>query len=328
MTSNTTETESLAGWLPYSIRWEWSPPSVLWRHFGSERLVEPFFDQAIDRRHHDPNYREQDRITSLETLDGLPTVRPPTGFIFHTSRCGSTLVAQVLASVPEHTVISEATILSSIIRPPAQAPEMSRGQRAQLLRSVVNALAQPRTEREALCFIKFGAADVRHFELLQCAFPHVPWIFLYRDPLEVMSALLRVRSDSLPPGLIESRLIDEDVESVRVMRPPEFWARVLRSQMEAALRAHEAGSVRLVNYSQLPEAIWSSLPGFFGTSCSARAIEAMKAASRFNAKAPSRLFVDDRESKRSTATDEMRVHVDRLLMPLYERLEAIRLSEA
>jgi hypothetical protein len=301
---------------------------VLWRHFGSERLVEPFFDQAIDRRRHDPNHREQDRITSLEALDSLPTVRPPAGFIFHTSRCGSTLVAQVLASVPEHTVISEATILSSIIRPPAQAPEMSRLQRTQLLRSVVNALAQPRTEREARCFIKFGAGDVRHFELLQGAFPNVPWIFLYRDPLEVMSALLRIRSDSLPPGLIESRLIDEDVESVRAMTPPEFWARVQRSHLEAALQAHEAGSVRLVNYSQLPEAIWSSLLGFFGASCSANAVEAMKAASRFDAKAPSRLFVDDRESKRSTATEEVRAHVDRLLMPLYERLEAIRLSQA
>lgn len=322
------KTENLVGWLPYLIRWESSPPEIRWRHLGRERLVEPFFDQTIDRRGRHPNNREPDRVTSLEALDSLPTVRPPAGFIFHTSRCGSTLVAQVLASVPEHTVISEATILSSIIQPPAQASEVSRGQRARLLRSVVNALAQPRTEREGLCFIKFGAGSVRFLPLIQCAFPNVPWIFLYRDPLEVMSALLRIRSDSLPQGLIESRLLDEDLETVKAMSPSEFWARVLGSRMEAALQAYEPGRARLVNYSQLPEAVWSSLPGFFGASGSKSTIETMKAASRFNAKAPSRLFVDDRESKRSTATDEVRVHVDRLLMPLYERLEAIRLSEA
>jgi hypothetical protein len=155
----------------------------------------------------------------------------------------------------------------------------------------------------------------------------VPWIFLYREPLEVMSALLSIRSDSLPPGLIESRLLDQDIETVRAMRPSEFWARVLGSRMEAALKAYAVGRARLVNYSELPEAIWSSLPGFFGTSCSASEIETMKSASRFNAKDPSSLFVDDVERKRSTATDEVRGHVDRLLMPLYERLEAIRLAQ-
>jgi hypothetical protein len=320
-------TESLADWLPYSILWDSSPARVRWRHLGRERLVDPFFDQTIERRRHDPNHREQDRVTSIEALDGLPVVRPPAGFIFHTSRCGSTLVAQVLASVPHHTVISEATILSSIIQRPAHALTMSLAQRAQLLRSVVNALAQPRTEQEGLCFIKFGAGSVRYLDLIRRAFPDVPAIFLYRDPLEVMSALLRVRSDAVPPGLTELGLIDDAIETVRAMGPAEFWARVLGSRMEAALRAYDAGWMRLVNYSQLPDAIWSSLADFFGATCTSAEIETMKASSRFNAKDPSSVFADDAEQKRKTATDEMRGYVDRLLMPLYERLEAIRLEQ-
>jgi hypothetical protein len=32
----------------------------------------------------------------------------PDGFVFHMSRCGSTLVAQMLAVVPDHVVVSEA----------------------------------------------------------------------------------------------------------------------------------------------------------------------------------------------------------------------------
>ena len=32
----------------------------------------------------------------------------PTGFIFHLARCGSTLVSQMLAALPEHIVLSEA----------------------------------------------------------------------------------------------------------------------------------------------------------------------------------------------------------------------------
>jgi hypothetical protein len=201
------KTENVVGWLPYLIRWESSPPDIRWRHLGRERLVEPFFDETIERCGRDTNNRG-DRSTSLEALETLPAVLPPAGFIFHMSRCGSTLVAQMLASVPEHIVISEATIVSSIIRPPARAPEVALGQKARVLRRVVNALAQPRTGREGLCFIKFGAGSVRDLDLIRCAFPDVPWIYLYRHPLEVMSALLRTRGDSLPPGLIESRLLE------------------------------------------------------------------------------------------------------------------------
>ena len=141
-----------------------------------------------------------------------------------------------------------------------------------------------------------------------------------------MSGILHHRNDSLPPGIAELRLLDEDIETVRTMRPAEVWARVLGSRMDAALKAHSADRMRVVNYSELPEAIWTTLPGFFEADCSASEIELMKEASRFNAKAPSSLFVDDRERKRRDATDEMRALVDRLLMPLYERLEAIRLA--
>src|SRR5260370_36908562 len=100
------------GGVPYSIRWEPSPPDIVWRHLGTERLVEPFFDQTIERRRRDPDNRVHDRVTSTEGLDCLPAVRPPAGFIFHTSLCGSTLVAHVFAPVPEHRVIYDEMILS------------------------------------------------------------------------------------------------------------------------------------------------------------------------------------------------------------------------
>jgi hypothetical protein len=62
---------------------------------GSTPLAEPFFSHTIDRlRKEDPPPREME--TDMETLlrvgARLPQVRP-SGFIFHISHCGSTLIA-------------------------------------------------------------------------------------------------------------------------------------------------------------------------------------------------------------------------------------------
>ena len=194
------------------------------------------------------------------------------------------------------------------------------------MRNVVNALAQPRGARESPCFIKFTSRNLLYLPLIERAFPGVPWIFLYREPLEVMSALLRNRNDFLPSGLAESGLLDEDAETVRAMRPAEFWAHVLARNYKAALQAYAPGNGRLVNYRQLPEIVWESLLGFFGATGSDEEIASMQAASRFNAKNPTRLFVDDTDAKRGVATDEMRAAVERLLRTDFERLESLRLA--
>ena len=300
----------MTGWVPFGIRWEPSPAQIDWRYLGSARFTEPFFDQTIERRR-----QGRDRVTALEALDGLPAVRPPDGFIFHLSRCGSTLVSQMLAAVPSFIVISEATILSSVL----QATGIDR---VVLLRKVVNALLQPREGEETRGFIKFHSAAMQHIPVIAQAFPHVRWIFLYRDPLEVISRLLRIQSETLPPGLIDSRLMEGEPDELRAMRPAEFWARVLASRCESALREFRPGRARLVNYTQLPDVVWTSLLSFFGAACSEDDVDRMRAASKFDAKDPSRPFVVRRE----VMTDEMRAVTSRLVMPLYERLESIRLS--
>ena len=46
----------------------------------------------------------------------------PSGFIFHMSRCGSTVISQMLAALAEHVVVSEAGPIDALARgPPARA---------------------------------------------------------------------------------------------------------------------------------------------------------------------------------------------------------------
>ena len=324
------EQKQLVDWTPFGIRWEGSEPVVDWCYLGDHRFREPFFDQAIQQRQRHPKYREWYRVTPLDALFDQNATQPsvhPTGFIFHTARCGSTLIAQMLAASPQNIAISEASIFSTVLG--ANAPGMTLGEDGQvgLVRAIVQALGRRRNETEMHYFIKFSRGAILDLPMIQRAFPDVPWIFVFRDPLEVLVAHLQHSTDRLPPGVIESGLLPDDPVVLRRMSPAEFWARVLARRCAAALRFRGYGKSLFVNYSQLPGIVWKALSVFFGVTLSTADIARMAQVAKFNAKDPSTLFTGDSQIKRQAATDAMRAAVDRWVMPYYQRLESIRLSQ-
>src|SRR5206468_1319466 len=76
-----------------------------------------------------------------EWLQEHPGLRP-NGFIFHVSRCGSTLVSQMLAALAQNVVISEAPPIDAVVRACHVRPDLSLDQHAQWLRWMIEALGQ------------------------------------------------------------------------------------------------------------------------------------------------------------------------------------------
>ncbi len=321
----------LVGWVPFALRWQASGPQLDWFYLGARRLVEPFFDQTIEQAWQSPGRSERYRSTSLAALDTLQAVSPglvPTGLIFHTGRCGSTLIAQLLAALPQNIVVSEASILHMALQAPPQTWPLTDKARVRLLQGIISALGQPRAGSENYYFIKFNSRSILDLPLIQHAFPEVPWIFVYRDPLEVLVAHLGTTREVLPPGVAESGLLQGEPAQLRQLSPAEFWTRVLASRYEAACRFYERGKSRLIHYKQLPRVVWETLPNFWRVSYSGQDVERMQTVARLNAKAPSRIFVEDSQAKRATATEELRTLAESWVMPAYERLEALRLAQA
>ncbi len=180
--------EDLDGWIPSRITWPDGVPSVEWRWLGKRRLTEPFFNDTLNRAVRNPFTLLFCHKTPIGTLQSRAQIRPglrPAGLIFHISRCGSTLVSQAFSASTENVVISEAPALDSLLRGGTQAdPE----QRIAWIRWIVSAMGQQRTGQETRCFIKLDCWHVPYLRLLQKALPEVPWIFLYRDPVEVLSS--------------------------------------------------------------------------------------------------------------------------------------------
>jgi len=296
---------------------------VDWCWLGSERFIDPFFDGTIEIAQRRPFNRLFAHRTPIAELGAWHEINPgmaPAGFIFHMSRCGSTLVSRMLAELPENVVISEAGPLDRLARA-ISIPEASR---IEWLRWMVSALGQKRSGRETQYFIKFDSPTVQALPLIRRAFPSVPWIFLYRNPEEVLVSHLRQPAPAMSAGVVtDMRLIDTPIEEVVSMAPEEYAARAIGRVCECAVQGMDERGM-LVNYAQLPEAAWGGIARWFGAGLSQDEIARMQHVALHDVKRPRRRFEADGESKRLEVSDAARAAAARWISTRFDELERIR----
>ena len=302
---------------------------VDWAYLGGRRFTDPFFVQTITpclRHPADLLFRHQTALADLGDLLGTqPGVRP-TGFIFHMSRCGSTLLSQMLAASPANIVLSEAGPIDDILRGNFLHPHITDEQRVQWLRWLVGVLAWQRQPAEKNVFIKFDCWHVLFLPLIQRAFPEVPWIFLYREPVEVMASAQKQLGGQMIPGVLQPAMLGWEPETVAQMTLYEYTARVLAKLCEAALVQASAGCGKLVNYRQLPGPIWPALMDYWNVDFSVAETAQMHGAAQMNAKNPVLPFESDSQAKREAVSPEIRALTQQWLADVYQKLEAQRLA--
>ncbi|NIJ65255.1 hypothetical protein FHR20_002217 [Sphingomonas leidyi] len=303
------------GWLPIGFA-ALPEPAVDWFNFANISPGSPFFEDAVREAAGRPFNRLFRTATPLASFLGRADPRPPSGFIFHMSRCGSTLVSQMLGAAPGHVSISEAPPLDAMIRHRFPDPEMQ----VDALRALVHAYGRGAGH----LFVKLDSWHTRALPLLRRAFPETPWIFLYREPVEVLVSQLRLRGVQTVPDLVPLEWFGLAREDAHL---PEraFIARILERTCSAVI---EQGTDKglLVNYAQLPEAFFDQILPHFGIAPDAAARDAMAAMASRHSKAPSARFHADGEAKQREADAALRAIADQYLAPIFVELEARRLA--
>jgi hypothetical protein len=318
---------NFSGWTPTRIFWRDSQPMVDWAYLGTRRFTDPFFAQTIQpclRHPADLLFRHQ---TPLKELGEIAATQPslrPTGFIFHMSRCGSTLTSQMLAALPANIVLSEVEPIDDILNAHFKHPHITEDQRVQWLRWLVGVLAWQRSAAEKNVFIKFDCWHVMFLPLIQRAFPGVPWIFQYREPVEVMASAMKQLGRQMIPGVLDASLFGWDAVTVGKMSLYEYTARVLAKLCAAALDQTQTGDGKLLNYDQLPSAAWPALMEHWQVNFSAEENRLMLDASQMNAKNPVLSFASDSEAKRKSVPPELRSLTQQWMDGVYQQLEARR----
>lgn len=266
-------------------------------------------------------------------------VIPPTGFVFHESRCGSTLVANsLMAMEPDaNRVYSESS-------PPLDAARAVSGNKVpkhdgraiQLLRDVVYMMGRTNDINEKRLFFKIQSIGVKSMQAFQRAFPTTPWIFVHRDPVQVMMSHLKdkgktkavcTRSRSAPPKDLVDLVKTYDASAkVSKLSVEDYCAAHLATLCEAAYSAYERseGRGKIVDYKDLPDALIEDIiPNHFAQPIDdqARARILKVSQSYSKARTVGASWVEDSDRKDKAARPEIRTASDTYLLPVFERLK-------
>lgn len=282
------------GWTPVKV-WvrgaEAGRPEAMaeWIWTGGRRFTEPFFEDSVRLARRNPFTALFGREMPLEAADGIAGMAPD-GLLFHMSRCGSTLIAQMLAAVGRAVVISEARPVDDVLQAKQGCPELAREEQVKWLRRVVAALGQRRGGEESLYFLKFDCWHIHQLPLIREAFPGAPWVFVERDAGEVVASQLRQPGLPALPGALDPRVLGMRVEDVTGLSRGEWCARAIGGFQAAAEAFRGDRDGLFVDYAELPDAVWGRVAEHFGVRFSEEEGAGMREAARFDSKNPGRVF--------------------------------------
>jgi len=311
-------------WLPAALLPAPGQLAIDWVHFGDAPLLESFFEDSLRRAKRRPINALLKVCTPLGTLGNRPppdATAAPDGLIFHMSRCGSTLVSQMLAAMPGSIMVSEAPPLDAIVQLVHSHPEAPLDQRITLLRGMATALGRDRFGNRRHYVIKTDSWHSLALPLFRAAFPDTPWVFLFRDPTEVMVSQMRMRGSQTVPGTeLDAVFAIPDPHSLST---EDYIARVLNRVTQAAVDHAEIGGGLFVDYADLPYAVERRILPHFGIEADPEGLAALRAAATWDAKAPSFAFEPDAENKRRSASDAVRAASETYLSGLHHDLKTL-----
>jgi aspartyl/asparaginyl beta-hydroxylase len=198
-------------WIPYKLSQE-PAGTVLceWLPVEGIPFTDPFFDETIVKARIGHAGHPQQSVSDLSMLaewaGNIDSVLP-SAFIFHVSRCGSTLVSQMLSRLSAAIVLAEVPFFDEILRSSLPVDK--------LLRAAISLYGRKRTGNERHLFIKTDSWHLFFCHQLRAMYPEVPFILLYRTPGEVIRSHEKRRGMQAVPGMIESSLLglrQEDIE--------------------------------------------------------------------------------------------------------------------
>ncbi len=182
--------------------------TVIWADVGENDLQEWQFLFSLSAIAKESDGSVRTMRTHLRDLPHLEAsignTIPVSGFIFHMSRCGSTLLGNVLNRSPQHAAINQPGPLQdgfwTLMTDHWRRPSLPRQDCAEsnsdnrLLQHLIRAILRQRSDMRSHGFIKFRSWSVLFADFIQDAFPDVPCLFMYRKPIEVLASVVQKKN--------------------------------------------------------------------------------------------------------------------------------------
>lgn len=310
--------DSFKNWIPYKLLRNNDDLKCEWLYVGDEPFLEPFFDSTIARCKQLPeNFDHYKNVTALSTMlewSAKVDAAEPAGFIFHVSRCGSTMVSQLLSMHTEHIVLSEVPFFDDILR----MPQIEKYTNAELFKGAVKLYSQKKTGSEKKVFIKTDSWHIRFHKEIREMFPEIVFLLLYRRPDEVVRSLNRAAGMHCVPQFIDPQFFGIPDKVVTIPDFYDYPVKVIGKYLETYLEvAATDPNLLLLNYNEGMLPIIEKIGNRVGIIFSVDEQAKMKERLLFQGKQPQLYFSP--EPAIDTISDKFSG-----LFELYDRIEKIK----
>jgi len=294
------------GWYPVDLKYNEDQPIVYFAKKQGARFSKAFFKEEF----HGAQEQTSMPLDSLSIDLDSRKIRP-IHMVFHTSRCGSTLLTRMLNEIPDLRVFSEPLALNELLSSPvAVSPELF----ASRLRKIIYLLdlATPAEYSELL--VKWGSWSVLCWESIVSIVPPASMMFIWRDPVEVAVSILEK-----PPLWLQKNALAKIFERYAVDLMPdhpgadaESTVRIVAAMLKAG-KAMPEGTLK-VNYKSLPEYVFTHLCPHIGRVPGAEIAAKMREVAKYSSKSnEQQLFSDDSGRKQLRAPNDVKYFAQRIL---------------
>ncbi|TAF75348.1 MAG: sulfotransferase family protein [Bacteroidetes bacterium] len=286
----------LINYIPFRLDFASDEILCKWLFIENKKFTEPFFQETTGFcKGFEENRKPIKSVSTLENLiefsETIPTIAP-TAFIFHVSRCGSTLLAQLLSLDSQHIVLAEAPILDEIIREISfNKPNINDSKINQYFKAAIKILGQIRTGNESHLFIKLDSWHIFYYQKLRELYPNTPFLFSYRQPNEVIRSQINQSGMHAAPGVIQPALFGFDLFEILKLSRPEYIAKVLEVYFEKFIEIQKTD--KNAHFYDYKEGILTNLEkiiALLNLQIDTNTKEKMKIRSQFHSKMPNTVF--------------------------------------
>jgi hypothetical protein len=297
-------------WLPY--RYQPGRRLVNWL-MPSGHATEPFQDEYISRCMQMLFNQIIQPCSSLgfvqKQASNLPAVQPA-GFIFHLSRCGSTLISGCLSELDSTCVFSESPLLTELLLD----NRLSLSELTISLRTFINLQVAAFSDRPNM-IIKWNAWDILRWDLIRGVYPDVPVIFLIRHPREILAShhASAGRHMSGDPSLcVVDPIFSVDKNFSSML---DFRMQIIKTLMQQML--NQSDNALLVDYRELDINKISAIAAYMGIDINSESHQKIWNRMQFHSKLPGKKFQGD---ARPAFTSEEDQKINQVLADLYHEL--------
>lgn len=297
--NNKSEPDVSKGFVPSKLIVNNNEIRFRWTYTGTKRFTEPFFSESLLACKNFPENRSRTETSVQQLLNVSEKVDAvkPTAFIFHISRCGSTLLTQMLSTDEKCIVLSEAPLLDAILGLKFTHPEIYDEESAdRLFKASLRIYAQRANGNETHLFIKCDSWHTMFHEQIRRCYPDVPVFLLYRSPMEVVRSQARMPGMHAVPGVISPLLFGFDPQAE--LSQDAYLGKILECYFEAYKEIIKKDPAAfLLSYHEGAETMLDHIIKHTGYTTDDKSKIAIRERARYHSKYPGQLFSEQQEKE-------------------------------